>query len=350
MRRVLLSLLVVLVALGAAGTLFGSRLLDRLHEPYKGFPGSEQFIEIAPGSTAVDIRRQLARAGVVRDEFLFRVALLWTGQARALKAGEYRFTDPAGPIEVIERLARGDVYAHPITFPEGLTLVEMAATYEASGAGEAASFLAAAQNAALVSDLDPEALDLEGYLFPDTYALPRGTPAAQLVAMMVDLFRRTWEDLEPSRGAGTTLTVREVVTLASLVEKETALAEERTLVSAVYHNRLARGMLMQADPTVVYALVLAGAYDGNIRRADLGLDSPYNTYRYAGLPPGPIAAPGRASLAAALAPADVTHLFFVSRNDGSHAFADTLARHNANVYEHQVLYFRRARAQARSGQ
>jgi UPF0755 protein len=160
---------------------------------------------------------------------------------------------------------------------------------------------------------------------------------------MVERFRDTYTALEGKRSRQSDLSTRQIVTLASLVEKETGKAEERPLVAAVYWNRLNKNMVMQADPTVVYALVKAGTYDGNIRKRDLDLDSPYNTYKYPGLPPGPIASPGRASLEAALAPADVDFLYFVSKNDGSHAFAETLAKHNANVQEYQVLYFRKQR-------
>jgi UPF0755 protein len=195
-----------------------------------------------------------------------------------------------------------------------------------------------------VKDLDPTATDLEGYLFPETYALPRRASASQLVAQMVERFRSSYDGTLRARAEAQKLSTRQVVTLASLVEKETARADERPLVAAVYRNRMVRGMGMQADPTVVYALMKAGKYDGNIRRDDLNFDSPYNTYRYAGLPPGPIAAPGRASIEAALSPADVPYLYFVSRNDGSHVFSATLKEHNANVYRFQVQYFRAQRA------
>jgi UPF0755 protein len=241
----------------------------------------------------------------------------------------------------VERLARGDVYARRITFPEGLTIGEMAGIYESRGFGAAARFLEAAANASLIRDLDREAVDLEGYLFPETYALPRETPASRLIAMMVDRFRATYTDQWRRSAEEQGWTPRQVVTLASLVEKETGKPEERPIVAAVYRNRLNIGMGLQADPTVVYALQKAGRYTGNIRRDDLALDSPYNTYRHAGLPPGPIAAPGAASLEAALMPANVSYLYFVSRNDGSHVFARTLAEHNRNVREFQVLYFRR---------
>jgi UPF0755 protein len=219
----------------------------------------------------------------------------------------------------------------------------MAEIYVLRGFGPARDFTRAAGDASLIRDLDPAAGDLEGYLFPETYALPRGTPATRLIAMMVERFRATYTALPAGGTDELELSLRQLVTLASLVEKETAKAEERPLVSAVYRNRLKRNMPMQADPTVVYALAKAGTYDGNIQKHDLGFDSPYNTYKYPGLPPGPIASPGRAALEAALAPADVAYLYFVSRNDGSHAFADTLTEHNANVYEHQVLHFRRLR-------
>jgi UPF0755 protein len=238
------------------------------------------------------------------------------------------------------------VYGRRITFPEGLTIQEMGAIYQAREFGPARDFVAAARNAALIRDLDPEAPDLEGYLFPETYAVPRGTPAARLIAMMVDRFRATYTAELQQRAAAQPLTTRQVVTLASLVEKETGKGEERPLVAAVYRNRLKIGMGMQADPTVVYALQKAGTYNGNIRREDLAIDSPYNTYRHAGLPPGPIASPGKAALEAALAPADVDYLYFVSRNDGSHVFAATLSEHNRNVQEFQVEYFRRQRAGA----
>ncbi len=274
----------------------------------------------------------------------FRVALWVTGRARDLKAGEYRFDRASSAVEVIDRIARGDVYKRLVTFREGLIIAEMAAVFEERGFGPAAEFERAAKNRALIADLDPEARDLEGYLFPETYALPRGTTADELVGQMVGLFRKLYEGGLQSEAAAAGLTTRQVVTLASLVEKETARGDERPLVAAVYRNRLAIGMGMQADPTVIYALRLAGRYDGNLSRADLQFDSPYNTYRYAGLPPGPIASPGLASIEAAIRPADVRHLYFVSRNDGSHVFADTLAEHNRNVQEWQVRYFRERRS------
>ena len=348
-RKLLLSLIGIVVIGAIAGGLLAYQLRQRLQEPYKGFAGTEVFVEIPQGAGSAEIRRRLVEAGVVSDDFLLRAAMWWSGRSRALQAGEYRFDQPVSPLAVVDKIASGDVYTQRLTFPEGLTIAEMAKVFEARGFGPARAFIKAAGDGALVKDLDAKARDLEGYLFPETYPLPRRADASRLVAMMVDRFRASYDDTLRARAEAQRLTTRQVVTLASLIEKETARADERPLVAAVYRNRIKQGMGMQADPTVVYALMKAGKYDGNIRREDLNFDSPYNTYRYPGLPPGPIAAPGRASLEAALSPADVPYLFFVSRNDGSHVFAATLKEHNANVYQYQVLYFRAQRAARASG-
>jgi UPF0755 protein len=348
MKTLLLTLVAVAVVIAGGGVWLANDVHRRMQAPYRGYEAAEQFVEIPQGATSLEIRRRLVDAGVVADEFILRAALWWSGRSRALQAGEYRFDQPMSALAVVEKIASGAVYTQRLTFPEGLTIAEMAQVYESRGFGAARAFIAAAGDGSLVKDLDPNASDLEGYLFPETYSLPRRADAARVVDLMLDRFRRSYDDSLRARAEAQQLTTRQVVTLASLVEKETARPEERPLVAAVYRNRMKRGMGMQADPTVVYALTKAGKYDGNIRKEDLSFNSLYNTYRYAGLPPGPIAAPGRASLEAALAPADVPYLYFVSRNDGSHVFAVTLEEHNANVYRHQVLYFRAQRAAARA--
>jgi len=340
MKKVVgLLLLVAVVAAGGAGGMAWTRL----QTPYKGYTSTEQFVEIPTGAGAAEIRQRLLDAGVIQDGLTLRLALRWTGASRDLKAGEYRFERPMTAVEVVQKIARGDVYGQRITFPEGLTIREMAMIYESRGLGRARDFIAASRNTALIQDLDPAASDLEGYLFPDTYPVGRTVVAGELIEKMVAGFRAAFPG-SPPPGAEPPLTTRQVVTLASLIEKETGKADERPLVSAVYRNRLRIGMGMQADPTVVYALQKAGKYDGNIRKEDLGINSPYNTYKYPGLPPGPIASPGQASLAAALNPADAPFLYFVSRNDGSHVFATTLAEHNRNVQEFQVRYFQKQRS------
>lgn len=340
LRRLAVGLAAV-VLVGAAGLWGGVAWLDaQAGAPFGPPAGPLGTVEIEPGSSVVAIGRRLVDAGVVKDLRTFRWAVWRGGATRRLQAGEYRFDRPLNARAVVDKIARGEVHLRPVTFPEGLTVRAMAALFERGGHGTADAFVAAASAVELVADLDPEAPDLEGYLFPDTYALPRGAPASRLVGLMVARFREAFDPALGEAAAARGLTVRQAVTLASLVEKETARADERALVSAVYHNRLRRRMLLQCDPTVIYALEQTGTFDGNLRRRDLSLDSPYNTYRYPGLPPGPIAAPGRAALEAAVHPAETDHLYFVSRNDGSHVFASTLREHNANVRKYQVQYFR----------
>jgi UPF0755 protein len=327
LRRI--GLLLALVGLAAGGA--GLWVRARLAAPYRGFSEPEVFVELAAGSSVAEIGTQLTAAGVVSDPLTFRLATRLSGVDRRLQAGEYRFTGDATAFEVVSRLARGDVYTHSVTFPEGLTIREMAVIFERSGLGPAKEFERAAENVALAAAFDPKTRTLEGYLFPDTYALPRRAGAVGTIQAMVKGFEEAFDGALVTDAAALGLDARKVVTLASLIEKETARADERPLVSAVYHNRLRRGMALQCDPTVIYALMLQGRWTGNLRRDDLALDSPYNTYRYSGLPPGPIASPGRAALEAAVRPAIVPYLYFVSRNNGSHEFAVTLAEHNRNV-------------------
>jgi len=344
MKKLLGFLLLVLIGAGAAAGV----LYLRINRPYRGFEGNEQFVEIPQGTGSLPIGERLVAAGVIRDTVTFRTALWMSNKGRHLKAGEYRFDRAMTPFEVIDKIARGDVFVISITFPEGLTFAEMAKIFASHGLGTAASFVQAAKDPAPIHDLDPSAQDLEGYLFPETYAVPRHTDAARLARMMVARFEKVFTPELRQAAAARSLTVRQAVTLASIVEKETAKAEERPLVAAVYTTRLRIGMALQCDPTVIYGLVKAGRYDGNIHKDDLSFDSPYNTYRHPGLPPGPIASPGRASIEAAVHPADADFLYFVSRNDGSHEFSRTLEEHNRNVQKYQVQYFRDQRA-GRSG-
>ena len=341
----LVALLVVILLLAAGALAF---MYQRVNQPYRGYDAAEQFVDLPPGSGSAAIGQRLVGSGVIRDLATFRTAIWMSGKGRRLKAGEYRFDRAMTSFEVIEKIARGDVYVVNVTFREGLTIGEMAAIFEAHGLGPAAAFKDAARNGSLVHGIDPDAKDLEGYLFPETYALPRRADAAKLVAQMVSRFEHVFTPELREAAAARRLSVRQAVTLASIVEKETGRADERPLVAAVYTTRLRIGMPLQCDPTVIYALTRAGRYAGNIHKEDLAIDSPYNSYRYPGLPPGPIASPGRASLEAAVHPANADYLYFVSRNDGSHEFARTLEEHNRNVQKYQVQYFRDQRA-ARGG-
>lgn len=332
-------LLLVIAAFGAARL-----LVARVHAPYRGYEGAEQFVDLPQGAGSRTIGDRLIESGIVSDRITFRAALWLTGQGRHLQAGEYRFDRAMTPLEVLDKIARGDVYVFTLTFPEGLTIVEMARIFEGHGLGPASAFIAAAKDTSAIRALDPSATDLEGYLFPDTYSLSRHADAAQLVRLMTAGFAHVFTPDLQHAAAARGLSVRQAIALASIVEKETARADERPLVAAVYANRLRIKMALQCDPTVIYALQRAGKYNGNLRRDDLAFDSPYNTYRYPGLPPGPIASPGRAAIEAVVHPADADLLYFVSRNDGSHAFARNLDEHNRNVQKYQVQYFRDRRA------
>jgi UPF0755 protein len=345
--RLLRALLLALATLAIVGGACGFYAARTIAEPYKGYQAAEQFVDIQPGDGTPAMTRKLVEAGVVPSRWAFRLALWRSGAARRLKAGEYRFDVPMTPLQVVSKLARGDVYLRTVTFPEGLTMREMSRIFEARGLGSSDAFVAAARaQAGLVQDIDPAARDLEGYLFPETYSLSRHAGAPELVKTMVTRFRQVFTPAlgEAARAHG--LSVREAVTLASLVEKETAKPDERPLVAGVYLHRLRIGMALQCDPTVIYALELRNEYGGNLTHQNLLVDSPYNTYRFPGLPPGPIASPSRSSLEAAANVQAGDYLYFVSRNDGSHVFARTLDEHNRNVQKFQVDYFRQKRAQS----
>jgi peptidoglycan lytic transglycosylase G len=321
--------------------------------PYQGFAGEETTVIVEPGMGAAAILRRLETAGVIPDALAARLYLVYALDDPPLAAGEYRFRGPASIREVIAKLHRGEVVLYRVTLIEGQTLHETAAALAAAGFGDEGAFVAAMSDPAPIADLDPEAPDLEGYLFPETYAFARGTSEQEIVRTLVRAFRDRYRDrlkatvAPDAGGAGPARTARELVTLASIVEKEARLDAERPLIAGVYANRLARGIALYADPTVIFAVKRLGRWDGNLTRRDLELDSPYNTYRYPGLPPGPICSPGLASLTAAAAPAAVPYLYFVSRNDGSHVFSSTLAEHNRNVEEWQKRYWRRRWAEQR---
>ena len=332
MKRILIWLFVIVLAVLGA---IVARIAIAETRPYKGYAESEQFVEIPQGAGPASIGKRLVDAGIIRDTLGFRFEIARTRTGRRLQAGEYRFDQPMTVQEVVAKIARGDVYLVPITFREGLTIPEMAALFEARGLGPAAEFTTAASDEQLIRSIDPAARDLEGYLFPDTYATARHTTASELVPRMVAGFERVLTPDIRSAASARGLSVRALVTLASIVEKETGKPEERRLVAAVYSNRLRIGMPLQCDPTVIYALQRADQYHGNLTHENMQIDSPYNTYRYPGLPPGPIASPGRASLEAAANPADAPYLYFVARGDGSHVFAASLEEHNRNVNEYQ---------------
>jgi UPF0755 protein len=285
---------------------------------------SKESVLLRPGSSARTIANELRNAGVIRSRYAF-LALHYF-RVRPLKAGEYLFDHPANAFEVYDRLARGDIATHTVVVPEGYNIWDVATVFEASGLASRADFLdAARKDHTMISDLDPAAQSLEGYLFPDTYHFTRTQSLTDMLTVMTKHFR------QEAKAIGLENDFHKVVTMASIVEKETGAPEERPLVAGVYYNRLEKGMLLGADPTVVYAALLANRYNGVIHQSDLDSTSPYNTYRVPGLPPGPIANPGRASLIAALHPQQTDFLYFVSDRNGHHRFARTGAEHDKNV-------------------
>ncbi len=297
-------------------------------------PTVETFVVIPPHTGARDIATILADRGIVWNQYAF---LAWRAYKRGtLKAGEYRFDHPAALTEVYARLQRGDVYTLSVTIPEGYNIFDTANAFAAAKLKTADEFLDGERhNVDLIADIDPGAKSLEGYLFPDTYKFPPAMSVREMQATMVRRFRQRAAEL------GLTNSFHDAVTMGSLVEKETGAAQERGLVASVFTNRLARGMPLATDPSVIYGLLLTGSYRGTIYASDLKGDGAYNTYTHTGLPPGPICSPGVASLQAALHPPSTDYLYFVSDNAGHSRFSATLDEHNQNV----ALYRRELRRQ-----
>jgi UPF0755 protein len=308
-------------------------------------PPGQVFVLLHPGYSTRRIASELKAAGVIRSEKAF---VLWHyfHRRRSLKAGEYLFDKSASAQDVHRRLVHGDVYFHTVVVPEGFTMFDIAHAVEAAGLGPANDFLKVAQSdTALIADFDPGARSLEGYLFPDTYEFTRMQSMEDMAAAMVKQFRQVAAQIGlVSKSADAVVEVGEsthlprvTVTVASIVEKETAVAGERPLVASVYWNRLAKNIALDADPSIIYAELLAGTYSGALHHADVQFNSPYNTYRHPGLPPGPIANPGKSALEAGMHPAQTDYYYFVADAQGHHRFARTIEEHNQNV-----LAYRRA--------
>jgi len=324
----LFALLVLLVVVAGVAAAF------LLYSPYRGF-SQDAFVDFEKGTSTQAIADELARNGVIRYPWQFLLVRAMRRGAR-LQAGEYKFSHADSPWGVFDRIARGDVFYYEVTIPEGQNIFDIASTLDTVGIVGSKPFLAAARNTAIIRDLAPRAQTLEGYLFPSTYRLTRRTTAEQLCKRMTDQFRKEWARLtanQPPRSD-----VQSVVTLASLIEKETGKAEERKKVASVFANRLRTNMPLQCDPTAIYAALLEDRYRGTIFRSDLESRNAYNTYQHPGLPPGPITNPGTASLEAALRPAATDYLYFVAKPDGSgtHNFSASYTEHERNVqaYRH----------------
>jgi UPF0755 protein len=290
-------------------------------------------IDFPVGTSLSTLYDLLEQRGIVRSSFKFRLYARLNGEARNIKAGEYEFSTALRPGTVLSKLVRGEVLLHQVTFPEGVTRQDIAALLAAQGLANREQVSAMAADADLAKDLGIAAPTLEGYLFPDTYRFARHLPVATILRTMVDRFRQYFGAAQEERARKLGLTRHEVVILASVVEKETGFAPERPLIAGVFLNRLRRGIPLQSDPTIIYGIP---DFDGNLTRAHLVTDTPYNTYTRRGLPAGPICNPGAAALDAVLSPATTSYLYFVGKGDGTHHFSATLAEHNAAVARYQL--------------
>lgn len=293
------------------------------------------WIELEHGIGAQQIAQTLKEKGIIKKTWPFLLGYKFYFSSKSLKAGEYELILPASTKEVLQILTEGKVYLHPLSIPEGLTRREIADHLEDKNLNKAEDFLEACSRTEMISDLDPDATNLEGYLFPETYYFPKGISAEKIVSTLVAHFRSVFNVEWQKRAEELKMTPREIVILASLIEKEASISEEKKMVSTVFHNRLKIKMKLDCDPTIIYALKEQDSFTGNLRKEDLKMDSPYNTYRRRGLPPSPICNPGQKSLEAALYPEEEKYLYFVSRNDGSHVFSRTFKEHQRAVMKYQ---------------
>ena len=335
-RRLGVAALTVSVAISIAAGIAASGLLESAD------PGAESRVFwVEPGETLLPIAERLAAAGLLPTGAFFgpRVLVVYaqlTGKDREIKSGEYDLSPASTPLEILEKLVEGAVKMREVTVPEGLRLDEIATRLNDAGVTDGAAFLTRARDGEYARSLGLAAGSFEGYAYPETYRFRYQTPADEVLGRMLDEFRSrvTPGDLDSVGKSG--LSLHQIVTLASIVEKESAQVGERPLISGVYRNRLRLGMRLQSDPTVIYGIVQTrGAFDGNIRSRDLREDTAWNTYTRTGLPPGPIASPSIEAIRAVLFPADVPYLYFVARNDGSHQFSASLTDHNAAVKRYQ---------------
>lgn len=328
MKRTL-GLAIILTLAGAVGTRYGFHmLLERSvsvdHVPLR--------VDVLAGESFRTTAEKLEAGGLIPSALAITLWARWRGIDRQIQQGAYWFREPLSPISLVEKMRSGEATVIRVTLPEGLTAREVAMILERQGLGTESEYLELIRDPAFARSLGVLADSLEGYLFPDTYLFSPLDRAGKVLRMLVERFHGIFDSAMTAKAEASGLTLHQVVTLASLIEKETARAEERPIVAAVFRNRLRKNMPLQADPTVIYGIE---HFNGNLTRHDLETPSPYNTYTVAGLPPGPIANPGRASLIAALNPADVDYLYFVARDDGSHEFNRNLSDHNRAVNRYQ---------------
>lgn len=330
-RLVYLLIILALTGGGAVGVLY--LYLSSWADRPVGAPALEKLFTIQPGQPLKRTAENLEQEGLISNAFHFTMLARIEKQEKLIKAGEYFISTAMSPRQILSLIVEGRVHLYRLTIPEGFNLAQIAAAVAAAGLESDAGFLDAARSPATAAKFGIDADTLEGYLFPDTYYFPRGLDSTTIIATMVKQFQAAFKPEWKARASEMGMTLHEVVTLASIIEKETGAAQERPVIASVFHNRLQKGMRLETDPTVIYGIP---DFDGRIRRRHLEAHTPYNTYRIHGLPPGPIASPGAAALESVLYPATTDYLFFVSKNDGTHQFSTNLQDHNAAVKKYQL--------------
>ena len=302
---------------------------------------NQKIINIPKGSDLKTVSSILKKEGIIKNTFAFNLLAKYKSAERDLKAGEYQLSLDMPPLQILNLILEWKVYQYPVTIPEGYNIFEIASLLNKKELADRKKFLLSAFNSNFTKSLGIDANNLEGYIFPDTYYLSKGMDEKVILKKMVDTFKKAVSEEISNNYQKTGLIQHQIITLASLIEKETSNEKEKSIISAVFHNRLKKKIRLQCDPTVIYSLLLEGLkkneiiYDGNIRKEDLSIDSPYNTYRYGGLPPGPIANPGKSSIHAAMHPSASKYIYFVSKNDGNHHFSATIEEHSRAVRIYQ---------------
>jgi UPF0755 protein len=330
-KLAIICIALIIVVILAVGLLY-QRLMSWADQP-QTVTSQEKLFTVHSGQGLKQTARSLEQEGLISDALRFTILARLEKQDKMLKAGEYFLATTMTPREILGQMVRGRVHLYRVTVPEGFNLVQIAKAVAAAGLAPEADFLAASRDPQTAKALGIAADTLEGYLFPDTYYFPSGLESKTIIATMVNQFRVAFKPEWEARAKELGMSVHEVVTLASIIEKETGAPEERPLISSVFHNRLQKGMRLETDPTVIYGIP---DFDGNIKRRHLETYTPYNTYKIKGLPPGPIASPGALALKAALYPAQSDYLYFVSKKDGTHQFSATIKAHNAAVRKYQL--------------
>lgn len=333
MKKTLIGLTLTLLLVAAIMAYAAFDLYQYMNSPIQENNASSASLTITPGDNFDRIMEKLRRVELIESPFKLKLVARWKGFGRKIQTGEYRLSKNMTPLELLEALSRGRVVLYSVTIPEGFNIRQVAERIDASGLARFDQFLSAATDPKLANHLNIPADTVEGYLFPDTYSFARTAGAEKIIKIMVDQLRKNFPSGWEKRAGELGFSVHEILTLASIIEKETGVADERPFIASVFHNRLAKNMRLESDPTVIYGIK---NFDGNLTRSDLKKPTPYNTYKIRGLPPGPIANPGLASIRAALYPEDTDYLYFVAKPDRTHHFSKTLSDHNQAVRKYQL--------------